>query len=135
MGIPTPALSEVLVGATGPIAELVTELTSGYKLKTLAFDELAAIEVALMTDKASIATGAVSDETKAKVKYDRQIIAIAKVAGADAIYTDDIGLRKKAQSIGLRAVGLEDVSLPPEYMQGKLSLIELPEVDDDEDEK
>ncbi|MGQ0529995.1 MAG: hypothetical protein ACT4PG_09320 [Panacagrimonas sp.] len=131
VGVPTPALSEVLVGAAGPIHELVTELTAGYKLKTLAFDELAAIEVALMTDRALTAKGAVSDETKARVKYDRQIIAIARVAGADAIYTDDLGLRKKAHSLGMRTVGLEDVALPPEQVQGTLSLPEPPEIQGD----
>lgn len=136
VGIPTPALAEVLIGASGSIAELVTELTSGYKLKTLPFDEMAAIEVAIMSTNSALSGEGLSDETKAKVKYDRQIIAIAKLAGADAIYSDDIGLRKKAQALGIRSLGLEDVALPPEDVQGKLPLTELPEVEDsDEDEQ
>lgn len=128
VGVPTPALAEVLIGASGPIAELVAEFTSGYKLKTLPFDELAAIETALMTDKSSLASGGVSDETKAKVKYDRQIIAIAKANAAEVIYSDDQWLRKKALAVGIRACGLEDVALPPEDPQVRLP---LPEPDED----
>lgn len=97
VGIPTPALAEVLVGAQGEISELVAELTVGYKLKTLVFDEMAAVEVALMTDGANLVKNRLTDETKTKVKYDRQIIAIAKVNFADAIYSDDQGLRKKGR--------------------------------------
>ncbi|MFT4046419.1 MAG: hypothetical protein QM661_06935 [Solimonas sp.] len=130
VGIPTPALAEVLIGAKGSITDLVAELTAGYKLKTLQFDELAAIEVALITDR--IKVNGISDETKAKVKYDRQIIAIAKVVSADAIYSDDIGLRKKAQAVGLRAIGLEEVPLPPEEAQRKLALPEPPEAETDD---
>lgn len=131
--IPTPALAEALVGATGPIGELVTLLTASYKLKTAPFDELAAIEVALMADKSAGSGGAVTDETKAKVKYDRQIIAIAKVVQADAIYSDDKALRAKAKSVGLRAIGVEELDLPPVDPQQNLSLPEPPpEALDDE---
>lgn len=116
--IPTPALSEALVGATGRIDELIAVLTSSYKLKTAPFDELAAIEVAVMTDKENARSSGLSTETKAKVKYDRQIIAIAKVNQADAIYSDDSQLRKKTLENGMRAHGLVDLPLPPMKDQG-----------------
>lgn len=130
--VPTPALAEALVGATGPIGELVALLTASYKLKTASFDELAAVEVALMADKSSV--GVLNDETKAKVKYDRQIIAIAKVIQADAIYSDDKNLRSKARAVGMRAVGLEELDLPPVDPQGNLSLPEPPQDEDDPEE-
>lgn len=88
-----------------------------------------------MADRTSLVPGRVSDETKAKVKFDQQIIAIAKSNAADAIYSDDVGLRKKAVAVGLRAIGLEDVPLPPEDPQGKLALPEPDEPDDDDEEK
>lgn len=100
VGIPTPALAEILVGAKGSIGSLMAELTASYKLRTLPFEELAAVEVALMADEDKLAGKGLNDATKAKVKYDRQIIAIAKVACADAIYSDDLGLRKKAEFWG-----------------------------------
>lgn len=48
-----------------------------------------------------------------KVKFDRQIVAIAKVASANIIYTDDEGLRSFAEAQGLRVVRLAELPLPP----------------------
>jgi hypothetical protein len=47
-----------------------------------------------------------------QVKFDRQIVAIAKVAGVMAIYSDDRPLRSFAGQQGLRVVGLADLPLP-----------------------
>lgn len=120
--IPTPALSEVLVGARGATADLVAELSSGYRLRMAPFDELAAIEVALITENDAAGKSRLDNETKAKVKYDRQIIGIAKATQADAVYTDDEGLRSKAEASGIRVVGLADLDLPQEEIQSALDL-------------
>ena len=78
------------------------------------FDERAAIEVALMTkdaiDKGDKKDG--SKETWAKVKFDRQIVAIAKVNRVTVIYTDDNNLRKLAASQGVRAIGVGELPIP-----------------------
>lgn len=120
VGIPTPALSESLVGATGDISGLVAELTSGYKLTTLPFDEMAAIEVALMSDGKYSGKGRLNNETKAKVKYDLQIVGVAKAFGAETIYTTDNGMKSKAADVNIRTVGLEEITLPPEKTQQSL---------------
>ena len=39
-----------------------------------------------------------------KVKYDRQIVAIAKVAEATAIYSDDKGIRSIAKSVDIPVI-------------------------------
>lgn len=122
--IPTPALSEILVraGRAGP--QYLAQINSTAVFRTAPFDERAAVEVAAMTrsaldggDKRGGAEG-----TWAKVKYDRQIVAIAKVQGATTIYSDDIGVQRLGNGIGLTVVRLFELPLPPEDPQTSLDL-------------
>lgn len=46
-----------------------------------------------------------------KIKFDRQIVAVAKVEGADAIYSTDPHIVKHAQKAGISCFGIPD--LPP----------------------
>ena len=126
IGIPTPALSEVLV-RSGPSAVKIVEKIKEFAIfEILPFDELCAIEVAFMTknalDLGDKKSG--SDETWNKIKYDRQIAAIARVHRASAIYTDDKRLRNTAASISMAAKGLADMPFPPEKAQGVLPLLQ-----------
>jgi hypothetical protein len=114
--IPTPALSEVLVraGRAGP--DYVAQIERAGVFCVESFDTRAAIEVALLTrdaidsgDKRSGGEG-----VWAKIKYDRQIVAIAKVSRSTTIYTDDKNLKIFASSCGLSVIGLGDCPLPPE---------------------
>ena len=57
-----------------------------------------------------------------KVKYDRQIVAIAKVAEATAIYSDDKGIRSIAKSVDIPVISFADLPLPPETAQKELPL-------------
>lgn len=115
--IPTPALSEVLVraGKAGP--KLLEKIKEFAVFQIVPFDELEAIEVAAMTkadidagDKRGVASEAA---TWAKVKYDRQIVAIAKVAQAPVIYTDDKDMKAFAAKVGITTIRLEDLPLKP----------------------
>jgi predicted nucleic acid-binding protein len=133
--IPTPALSELLVhsGAAGP--ELVKQISGAAAFRIAPFDTRAAIEVAEMT-RAAIDAG---DKRRGeswpwvKIKYDRQIVAIAKVVSADTIYTDDEGLRRFAEAQGLRVVRLAELPLPAERAQLQIDL-PVSGVGPDEDE-
>ncbi|MGA7804236.1 hypothetical protein [Bradyrhizobium sp.] len=49
----------------------------------------------------------------AKVKFDRQIIAIAKVEGAELIYSEDSDIRRQGEASGLKVLRLEDLEDPP----------------------
>lgn len=103
IGLPTPALSEVLVRAGDSLVPVIEKIKEFAVFEILPFDELAAIEVALMT-KNALDSGdkkAGSVEIWNKIKYDRQIVAIARVRQASAIYTDDAGLRNTAARVGL----------------------------------
>ena len=58
----------------------------------------------------------------AKIKYDRQIVAIAKVAGATTIYSDDSDIRAIAAEAKIAVKGLADLPLPPQSAQAELNL-------------
>jgi hypothetical protein len=113
--IPTPALSEMLVRAgakAGP--EYLAKIRKSVCFRIEAFDEKAAIEVALMT-KAAIDKGdkkSGSDETWAKIKYDRQIVAVGKVHSVTAVYSDDGGVRSFGSAQGLRVIGIGELPIP-----------------------
>ena len=59
-------------------------------------------------------------ETWAKLKFDRQIVAIAKVCGATKIYSHDRGLETVAARVGICVIQLQDLPLPPEILQMNL---------------
>jgi hypothetical protein len=61
-------------------------------------------------------------ETWAKLKFDRQIIAIAKVNCAKSIYSDDFGVKSVATANGLKTVHTWELPLPPTAAQGELDL-------------
>ncbi len=57
-----------------------------------------------------------------KVKFDRQIVAIAKVHQAHTVYSDDRKLRNSARKVGLTAVGIHELPLKPDPPQHELDL-------------
>ena len=58
------------------------------------------------------------------MKFDRQILAIAKAVGVHTLYTDDKRLITRATANGLKTVRMQDLPLPPEPPQGELELIQ-----------
>jgi rRNA-processing protein FCF1 len=117
--IPTPALSELLVRAGGDAQSLIDKIQKNYTFRIEPFNTLAAIEVAAMTRNAingGDKRGGL-DCTWAKIKYDRQIIAIAKVHGATAIYSDDEHIRTHASSANIPVIGLADIPIPSGELQ------------------
>jgi hypothetical protein len=122
--IPTPALSEVLVraGAAGP--ETLERIQRSAAFRIVPFDTLAAVEVAAMTRRALDAGDkrAGGSGVWAKIKYDRQIVAIAKVERASAIYSDDENVRRYGRDLALPVIGVADLELPPEAAQVELAL-------------
>lgn len=122
IGIPTPALSEVLVRAGVTAVQIVEKIKEFSIFEILPFDEISAIEVALVTRKIldSGDKRGGSNDVWNKIKYDRQIAAIARVRQASAIFTDDKGLRNAASKIDLAVCGIEDLPLPPAKAQSEL---------------
>ncbi|TBA86278.1 PIN domain-containing protein [Rhizobium ruizarguesonis] len=120
--IPAPALSEVLVRVEPAIAhDIVEKIGRMSVFRIEPFDQRAAIEVATMTR--NLADGGNrpgkrdSNSTWAKLKYDRQIVAIAAVIGASAIYSDDNDIKAIARRSNIKVIGLAEIELPPEDAQ------------------
>ena len=120
--IPTPVLSELLVRATPQETQrILDEINAAAVFRVEPFEMRAAIELAAMT-RTAIAAGSKKGgaETWAKVKFDRQIVAIARVVQASTIYTDDENLAATAKAVGIQPIGLAELALPPETAQGHL---------------
>ena len=113
--IPTPALAEVLI-ALGKVAavQAVDDLHGESTFKIGDFDERSAIELSLMSElRPGEKKRKDQKGTWAKVKFDRQVVAIAKVNGVKTIYSTDEDVLKLAVKEGLEAVALHELPLPP----------------------
>jgi hypothetical protein len=120
---------EALVRAGPAASQQIIEHLQRYNVFRIeAFDARAAVEVAAMTRKAldSGRKRGQSAATWAKVKYDRQIVAIAKVCGAATIYSDDGDVRTLAKTVKIDVIGLADLPLPPEKAQIEMDLEPAP---------
>ncbi len=115
--IPTPAFSEAMVRAGAAASQQIADYLQRYSaFQIQPFDTLAAIEVAAMARGIRETTGKKkgdSTATWAKVKYDRQIVAIAKVCGATTIYSDDGDIASLGKQANIAVVGLASLPLPP----------------------
>jgi rRNA-processing protein FCF1 len=113
--IPTPVFAELLVRSDpDDRAGLVARFSRSAHFRVEAFDERAAIELADVEKKA-IDRGDKRDGVQGpwtKVRFDRQIVAIAVVAGADTIYTDDGNLAAHARRRGINVVGIGSLPIP-----------------------
>jgi len=122
--VPTPVLSEVLVRVTSAHAEqVVIGIGRSAAFQIEPFDQRAAIEVAAMTRNAvDRPKKRDSATTYAKLKYDRQIVAIAKVLQATHIYSDDRDIRAIASRAHIPVIGLADLPIPAQDAQWNLNL-------------
>jgi hypothetical protein len=112
--LPTPVLSQflVLAGKDGP--QYLAKLRDYPFFQVAPFDERAAVELAAIQIgiKASGGKRGTQEGTWAKISFDRQIVAIAKVSAVSAIYTDDDGLAKFAKSHGISPVRTWELPQP-----------------------
>jgi predicted nucleic acid-binding protein len=126
--IPTPALSEILVraGDAGPAYLDIVNKSASFRI--VPFDQRAAVEVAAALREA-LDAGDKKGGSKApwaKLKFDRQILAIAKVEGATTIYSDDSDIQRFAKGTGIEVVPIDALPLPPEKAQQSLHLEDGP---------
>jgi predicted nucleic acid-binding protein len=128
--VPTPALSELLAGAGEAADEYLGILRRQAVFQIEPYGVRAAIEnAAIMRSFASRGDKrGGSTAPWVKITFDRQIMAIAKVSDAEAVYSDDSDLYKLGQALGMQVIRTVDLSLPPEAAQGRLKL------DDDQPE-
>ncbi len=120
--VPTPALSEVLIGAGDAAPDYLDIINKSSRFKVVPFGERAAVEVAAALREA-IGAGDKKEGGRswAKLKFDRQIVAIATVEGAERIYSDDPDIARISKRDRIEVLSLKDLSPPPpESGQGSL---------------
>ena len=114
--IPTPALAEflVLAGDDGPA--YLSELSNQIAFTIRAFDQMAAVELAAMElharKQGSKRFPASETAPWQKIKFDRQIVAIAKLHGSHTIYSDDGDVKNIAEELGIKVVSCWELDLP-----------------------
>lgn len=133
--IPTPSLGEVLVRAQEAAPEWLRLLHQSRHFRIAPFDERAAVEFAAAQAQRRRPLGQKNATvSRAKAKFDDQIVAIAAVEDATIIYSDDPHIRKLAAG-RFEVIGVADLALPPQDAQLNLRLDQLkPESEDEQDE-
>lgn len=123
--VPTPALSELLVGAGDAAPQYLDILNRSAHFRIEPFGTKAAVEAAAAIRDAKgkgDKRGKGVEASWAKVKFDRQIVAIAKVNGASIIYSDDDDVAKLAQPTGIQVIALSALPEPPSPPQIEMDL-------------
>lgn len=111
--LPTPVLSEflILAGRDGP--GYLEKLSGMKNILVKPFDQVAAIELAAVEVEDRLKEGKRrgSASSWAKLRFDRQIVAIAKTNGATRIYSDDEDVMKFARRLGIEVIRTWELSL------------------------
>jgi len=112
--LPTPVLSEflVLVGKDAPA--YLDKLSGMRNILIKPFDQVAAIELAAVEVEDRLRKGKRGGSVSpwSKLRFDRQIVAIAKTNGASRLYSDDQDVMKYATRLGLGVVSTWQLPLP-----------------------
>lgn len=127
MILPTPVLSEFLILAGKDAAVYLEKLARMRNILIRPFDEMAAIELAAVEveDRSKGDKRGGSAGIWAKIRFDRQIVAIARTNRAKRIFSDDLDLAKFSAKIGIEVVPTWELPLPAakqismEYEGGK----------------
>lgn len=137
--IPAPVTAEIL-SVVGPAnADYLRIINRARIFEVKPFDEVAAIELAFLNRDVFAKQDKTNKvETRQKVKVDRQILAVCKVADCETVYTDDANLRNRAEMCGMKALGIADIPIPASARQLALELEphdDIPEAESDGDEQ
>lgn len=124
--IPTPALAEVLVYSGEATESYLKIMEEQSVFRIVAYDKISARECArlqaewlrrIREDPTDVPT---LESTRARLKIDREIIAISSVNGARAIYTDDkrmggfVELERSFGNLALEVIRTTDLPPPDE---------------------
>ena len=124
--VPTPVLSEYLVGADAAGVQSVKELQKKTYVQMAPFDVAAAFECSTLERGAPGPSGDKRDgstEPWQHIKIDRQIVAIGKTHGAKLFITRDGPAKTAALRSGIEAWDITELPLSPADAQGKLALV------------
>ncbi len=110
--VPTPIIAEILVHTGQEGAQRLTMLQKQLNIRVVSFDQRAAFETAWMMRASYLAGdkrgGRGKSMTWAQIKFDWQIIAIAKVNQADVIYANDEKFYKFSKNNGMNCIFMKN---------------------------
>jgi predicted nucleic acid-binding protein len=114
MILPTPVLSEFLILVGRDASAYLEKLSAMKNILVKPFDEVAAIELAAVEveDRERGGKRVGSASPWAKLRFDRQIVAIAKTNGAKRIYSDDEDIMKFGTRLGIEVICTWQLPLP-----------------------
>jgi hypothetical protein len=124
--IPMPAVAELLTVASRDPGDVLALIDTQARFQLADFDRRAAIECGIML-RTALPKAARGGASRTAVKFDAQILAIAKVSGASTIYTDDDRLPAQARLAGMTAIGFWSLPVRPADPQGALALSAEPD--------
>lgn len=135
--IPTPATAELLTAIGPTSADYIRIVNRKAVFEVRSFDEVAAVELAFLNRDIFASLDAKNGlEPWQKMKFDRQILAIAKVAGCEKIMTEDGGLANRARLCDIEPISIAELPIPDSAKQGELKLEDhedIPEGEKSED--
>jgi hypothetical protein len=113
--VPTPALAEFMLMAFDKWNDYLTIIRRKAVFEIAGFDDPEAVELVEHWQKYGDSKRLKPNrpETWAKLKYDRQIVAIAVTRRVECIYSTDSDLKRFALQIGKDCRNLIDLPLPP----------------------
>ncbi|MBI5282648.1 MAG: hypothetical protein HY858_13265 [Candidatus Solibacter usitatus] len=112
--VPSPVLAELLVTEGADVQDILNTLHGSAFIRIESFDQRAAVELAMRLREARRS----GDQregmkiTKSAMKFDRQIVAIALVSGANVLSSDDAGAAKFAEGCQLAVKSIADLPVP-----------------------
>jgi len=127
--IPTPVLAEYLLGIDGEKNKhsQIAQISSMNCFEIISFEELAAIECSLLPslhEFKQFAKQIDSNQTANKIRFDRQIISIAKANGINEIWSCDGEVIKKGREVGIEVKSIEEMMPIPLSDQFPLNFLD-----------
>jgi predicted nucleic acid-binding protein len=114
--IPTPSLTELMVGASKAREAYFDRLGKSSVFVIAPFDQRAAMECALLLGE-SWSKGEQKRISRTKFKFDWQIVSIAASREAATIYSDDPDVKRAAQRVNIPVFSIDDIPLPEKARQ------------------
>lgn len=114
--VPAPVFAEFAVKARDKELEFIT---GQHVFKLVPFDAVAALECGFLIRDVFTQE---SKKDRHAIKFDLQILAIAKVSRATRLVTNDRQLRNRSISLGIPAISILELPVPDNEKQTELSL-------------
>jgi len=110
--VPAPAYAEFLIGAADARQAYHARVEASSIFRVEPFGKRASLECAILLGQVFTAKQQ-KDVTKTKIKFDWMIVAIAKAATAECVYTSDPDIVRCCKHVNLPCISIDSITLPP----------------------